>query len=398
MNTPRMSSIQPPLLRNPFTRRTCTMFKFHLLIPCLCLVIASAHAVEQEDVYIAGTDGYHTYRIPSLLVTKRGTLLAFCEGRKDSGADSGNIDLLLKRSIDGGKTWSKQEVIWDDHDNTCGNPCPVVDQRTGIIWLLMTHNPALATDTNSQGKLRAGERTAWVTSSKDDGKTWAEPRNITSDVKPPDWRWYATGPGVGIQVEHGKHKGRLVIPSDHSFGRQPQIGGSHVIYSDDRGATWKIGKPILPHVNECQVVELADKKGTLLMDMRSYFGRNRRTHSISSDGGINWTYPADAPELIEPICQASIFRYNWPTKKEKSRILFSNPASTKRENMTVRLSYDEGKTWPVSKLIEPGKAAYSCLAVLPNREIACLYERGEKNAYQKITLARFSLSWLENNK
>jgi sialidase-1 len=147
-------------------------------------------------------------------------------------------------------------------------------------------------------------------------------------------------------------------------------------------------------MNECQVVELAGGTGTLLLDMRSYLGKNRRAQALSRDGGLTWTKPRSHPELIEPVCQASILRYSWPSSQDKSRILFSNPASEKRRNLTVRLSYDEGKSWPVARTLHSGPAAYSCLAVLGNGTIACLYERGDENAYEKISFASFGLDWL----
>jgi sialidase-1 len=161
--------------------------------------------------------------------------------------------------------------------------------------------------------------------------------------------------------------------------------GSHIIYSDDHGATWKLGGTITPKVNECQVVEVADGNGTLLMNMRAYFQRNCRTHAISYDGGITWTAPYDVPALVEPVCQASIIRYTWPGKKKKSCILFLNPASTgKRHNMTIRASYDEGQTWPVIRTLHAGPSAYSCMTILPNGVIACLYEAGVKSSYETI--------------
>lgn len=360
----------------------------------------------QTDVFISGEDGYHTYRIPAMIVAKDGTLLAFCEGRKKSRSDTGDIDLLLKRSTDNGASWSDTQVVWNDAENTCGNPCPVLDEETGTLWLLLTHNDGRDNEAQIKLKKSRATRTVWVTHSKDHGVTWAKPINITQSTKNPAWGWYATGPGVGIQVKHGKFRGRLVIPSDHSYDDpngnlrgMPVEYGAHSFFSDDHGKTWQLGGAILPKVNECQVVELADGRGTLLMDMRSYFGRKRRTHSISHDGGQSWTAPQDNPELIEPVCQASIIRYTWPSVTEKNRILFSNPADeTKRRNLTVRLSYDDGKTWPVSRALHTDAAAYSCLAILPNREIGCLYERGQTNAYEKITFARFTLDWLTEGK
>jgi sialidase-1 len=148
-------------------------------------------------------------------------------------------------------------------------------------------------------------------------------------------------------------------------------------------------------VNECQVVERADGQGTLLLDMRSYAGRSRRAQAVSPDGGRTWSAPQDHAELIEPVCQASLVRYSWPERGARSRLLFSNPADEKRRrSLTVRLSEDEGQTWPVSRVLHAGPAAYSCLARLPDGRIGCLYECGQTNANEKITLAVLELKWL----
>jgi sialidase-1 len=344
----------------------------------------AAHLI---DVFVAGTDGYHTYRIPSLLVTSKGTVLAFCEGRKTGRGDAGNIDVVLRRSFDGGNTWQPLQVVWDDGPNTAGNPCPVVDRTTGTIWLPLTWN--LGTDTESLIKKGASKRSreVWMTKSTDDGVTWSKPVDITAATKPPDWTWYATGPGCGIQTRSG----RLVIPCDHALAGSG-LYRSHVIYSDDHGDTWKLGGVIGDKVNECQVAELGD--GRLMMNMRSYNGKHCRAVSTSGDGGLTWTPAADEPALVEPVCQAAFIGIADPQNAGRGILVFSNPASTKREKMTIRLSMDEGKTWPVSALLYGGPAAYSALAQLPDKRIACLFERGEKSPYERISLAIFSLQWL----
>lgn len=362
---------------------------------------AAAPDPQRQDVFVAGRDGYHTYRIPALILTTNGTLLAFCEGRKNSRSDTGDIDLVLKRSTDGGKTWSGQQVVWDEGPNTCGNPCPVVDQQTGTIWLLLTHNPGNMHEARIKELMPGGTRTVWVSHSLDDGKTWSPPQDITASTKEPSWGWYATGPGVGIQIRQGPHRGRLVIPCDHSFQAEDRSGsglvegGSHVIYSDDHGQTWRLGGVARPQMNESQVVELADGKGTLLLNMRTTADSKRRAQSFSRDGGQNWTTPEYVSELVEPRCQASLVRYNWPQGDEPGRLLFSNPAGIGRTNLTVRLSRDDAKSWPVARTLYAGPAAYSCLAVLPDKSVACLYECGRKQPYEKITFARFPLRWLE---
>jgi sialidase-1 len=358
--------------------------------------LATPAAPAFSNIFISGTDGYHTYRIPALLVTKKGTLLAFCEGRRNNRHDNGDIDLLVKRSHDGGNTWSEQHVIWDDGPNTCGNPCPVVDQTTGAIWLFMSHNPG---GVDARILKTAGSpqtRTVWVCKSDDDGRTWSWPTNLTATLKKPGWAWYATGPGTGIQLQRGQFNGRMVIPSCHNDDVPKGRARSHAIYSDDHGLTWHLGGTIVSGVSEAQAVELAD--GRLLMNMRTLQG-NRRSHATSSDGGLSWTTPARQEALIEPICQGSILRYTWPEKHGKSRILFSNPAhEERRRNMTVRMSYDEGVTWPVAKTIHPLWAAYSSLAILPDMSIACLFEGGEETSIDRIILARLTLDWLTDGK
>ncbi|RYD85546.1 MAG: exo-alpha-sialidase [Verrucomicrobiaceae bacterium] len=357
----------------------------------LCLHASPANGAEPEkiDVFTKDTDGYRSYRIPSVIVTTKGTVLAFCEGRKTGSGDSGDIDLVLKRSTDGGRTFSPQQIVWDDAENTCGNPCPVVDRTTGTVWLLLTHNLGKDNEHSIEKGEAQSTRTVWVSHSTDDGVTWAKPVEITSAVKKPEWTWYATGPGAGIQTR----KGRLVIPCDHRNRGE----FSHVIYSDDHGKTWQLGGVSDPGGNECEVVELTD--GKLLLNMRNYKPqRSSRAIANSDDGGLTWSASRLDPVLIEPTCQASLQRYSWPDAG-KSRILFSNPAhQKKRENLTVRLSYDECQTWPESKVLHPGPSAYSSLAALPDGTAVCFYENGEKNPYEKITLARFGLDWLTDSR
>jgi BNR repeat-like domain len=182
---------------------------------------------------------------------------------------------------------------------------------------------------------------------------------------------------------------------DHRV-RDPKTLGSHIIYSDDHGKTWKCGARVTPDCNECQVAELAD--GSLMLNMRSYHKKNRRAVAISKDGGLTFSEAKLDDALIEPVCQASLLRYTLAKTQGKNRLLFANPASTKREKMTVRLSYDEGATWPVAKELHAGPAAYSCLTVLGDGTIGCLYERGAKSAYETITFSRFTLEWLTAGK
>ncbi len=359
------------------------------------LFVSTLHAAEpllvQTEVFRSGEAGYHTYRIPSLITTRKGTLLAFCEGRKNSRGDSGDIDLLLKRSFDGGKTWTPFQVVVNQEGDTIGNPCPVVDRKSGTIWLLLTSNPGNATEKeilNSEGE---GTRSVWLTHSRDDGASWASPVEITQSVKLADWTWYATGPGNGIQLKSG----RMVIPCDHAR-KGTKTMHSHVVYSDDYGRSWKLGGVVGEGTNECQLVELVD--GTLMINMRNYLGLQRRVIATSQDGGLSWSELEPDAALIDPVCQASFLRFTLKGKAGKSRLLFSNPADIRRVNMTLQLSYDEGKTWPIARQLHEGPAAYSSLAILKDQSIGCLYERGETHPYERITFARFNLEWLSNGR
>ena len=364
-------------------------------------------APSQITLFRAADGRYANYRIPSLIRTTHDTILAFCEGRQTPpgpGNDSGEINLLLRRSTDGGATFGPVQVVWRDGGNTCGNPCPVVDRTSGRIWMLATHN--LGEDREREITLGTakGTRTVWVSHSDDDGVTWSAFREITQDVKKPNWAWFATGPGIGIQIERGPHSRRLVVPCDYvAKGGGAKNSNSVVIFSDDHGATWKLGgQPPQRGFNESQIVELAN--GHLMLNMRNTAPANgdkshfNRGVSISDDGGLTFGPARFDQALVEPRCQASILRYSWPSEG-RSRTLFSNPASQhERKMMTVRLSYDEGKTWPIAKQICSGWSAYSSLVKLPDGSVGLLYEAGEKKGYERIDFVRFSLDWLTNGK
>jgi sialidase-1 len=367
---------------------------FTAIVLVVAIVAASGQrrevaAPELTDVFVAGEGAYHTYRIPSAIVTKRGTLLAFAEGRRSGAGDAGDIDQLLRRSQDGGRSWTPVQVIGDNGPNTFGNPCAVVDARTGTIWLLTTQNRGTDREKDIIAGTSEGTRTVWAMHSDDDGGTWSAAVEITRSVKAPDWTWYATGPGIGIQTSSG----RLVIPANHAEGRTG-VHRSHLIFSDDGGRSWTLGASADAGTNESQVVELAD--GRLLLNMRNHPPKpeNFRMVARSDDGGRTLSTAVPDRALVEPPAQASLIRYTSEKAEGRNRLLFANPASTARERMTVRVSYDEGVTWPVSRVIHDGPAAYSSLAVLPDRSIGLLFERGERSPYERITLARITLEWL----
>jgi sialidase-1 len=346
-----------------------------------------------DFLFKRGTDGYNTFRIPAVVTTNKGTILAFAEGRKRSSSDTGDIDLVMKRSDDNGATWSELMVIWDAGDDACGNPAPVVDRSTGIIYLLSTWN--LGTDREPEiiKETSKDTRRVFVLISADDGKTWTKPYEITETVKKSDWTWYATGPCHGIQMESRKYRGRLVIPCDHiEAGTEKYF--SHVIFSDDHGKTWKLGGTTpQDQVNESTVAELSN--GRLLLNMRNY---NRSIHcrmiSVSNDGGMTWGFVHPDSVLIEPICQGSMLSYS---RKGSShdRILFLNPADEKqRRNMMLRQSRDKGKSWPDSLVLYQGPSAYSDMTILQDGFIACLYEAGYSSPYEGIVFHKMSIDEL----
>lgn len=351
----------------------------------------SVDPVAEQTLWVKGANGYDTYRIPAIVTTKDGSLLAFCEGRKNAISDTGNIDVVMRRSSDGGVTWGVQQVVWDDGSNTCGNPVPIIDQSSGRIVLVMTWN--LGTDGESAiiAKTSADTRRVFVATSDDDGVTWSTAREITATAKLQEWGWYATGPGGGIQLRTGEHAGRLVVACDHSDAAKAYK--SHVIFSDDAGTTWQLGG-VVPDVklNECQVVELAD--GRLLINMRNYDRPlNSRRVSFSSDAGVTWSAPVYDPALIEPICEASVERVRLPDGDAPGVVAFLNPASeTSRVNLTLRLSFTEAATWAQSRVLFAGPSAYSDLAMTAAGEIAALYECGVSSAYDEIRFTRVALS------
>ena len=357
----------------------------------------------QVDVFVSG-DGYNVYRIPSLICTPNGTLLAFCEAR--SGADESPTDMVLKRSLDSGKTWQPMQVIVKAVPECAGDPTAVIDHATGTVLLVYDLWPELVKEefrpehmTRAPG-LGRDSVTAWVMTSDDEGATWSTPVDITAMTKKPEWTRLCHGPGVGIQTRSG----RLVIPCWRTV---PDGADSwnHVIYSDDHGKTWQLSdNEVGPGVNENQLVELTD--GTLLLNMRTdasqksngeWIVKGWRAGATSKDGGKTWSEPFEIRDLPDPNCQASILRYTWADPRgDKSRILFCSPGTKEgRHTGTVRVSYDEAKTWPVAKVICKDYFGYSCLTAMPGGTIGCLFETA---GCSKIAFTGFSLEWLTDSK
>lgn len=358
---------------------------------------AAPALLEQVDVFVAGQDGVYEYRIPGIVTSNKGTLIAFCDARMRKEGDPPNdIDMVMKRSVDGGRTWSPLRTLVNNGAGAAADSCGFVDRQTGTIWIFSVYAPEGVGSYNAADGVTGATFQFKAVTSDDDGLTWSQPKDFTPMMKRPEWAAGSTGVGSGIQMRNG----RLVLPRYNADYRRPRTKPekteSFVCYSDDHGKTWQMGALIATDggTNECQVAELSD--GTLMINMRGLTGNHRKT-ALSKDGGATWSQPIEESALVEPRCQGSICAFPGPGAADKGRLLFSNPASLKRENMAVRLSLDDGKTWSAAKTLHAGPAAYSCLTVLADGTAACLYEAGEKRPYEKITFARFNAEWLTAN-
>lgn len=373
---------------------------------------------EEFTLYKAGDYGYHECRIPCLITTKSGTLLAFNEARKNTGKDSDQIDIFLRRSFDGGKSFADVQVVTTREGWVSGNPAAVQDRDTGTIWLPFCRNRCEEPGgPRGESLIKAGKapREVWITSSEDDGATWAEPTEITADVKLENWSWYATGPGHSIQLSNG----RLLVACDHCemVDRNPKTDPdfSHLIYSDDHGTSWHIGGISDPFANESTVVETAD--GGVCINCRNQFFEKGhdpyyRRVGWSNDGGLKISPLVRDAGLSETVCEGSICRYTLagdksssPIFSDRNRVLFSNPGTGKegdRRLMTVRMSYDECRSWPVAKVICEDGSSYSDLCIATDGAICCLYEKGSEGGVSSysgdIVFARFDLEWLTDGR
>jgi sialidase-1 len=368
------------------------MIRLLLAASCGLLVDLAARAeIAETTVYQSGQEGYHTFRIPAVVAAQNGELLAFAEGRKNGPADHGDIDIVVKHSTDGGKSWSRLRVVADEWENptakvTIGNPVPIVDRtdsgHPGRMWLAFTRNNAAVL----------------VTYSDDNGQTWSKGRDITTDGADPSWSWYATGPGHGIQLERGPHAGRFIVPSDHRIAARDSWG-AHILYSDDHGETWKVGavdtcpgeSPL--HPNENLAVELVD--GCVYVNARDQHGADPATRAIafSSDGGESFDKPfAAEPDITTPVVQNSVLRLTARDRGDARNVLvYSCPGHpAQRRDLTILLSTDEGRSWQDRTLIHPGPAAYSDLVKLDSDRVGVLFEAGAK-LYDQIIFASLTL-------
>ncbi len=351
----------------------------------------------QLDLFISGRDGTANYRIPSLITTPTGVVIAVCDARKDRAGDApNNIDCVMRRSVDSGKTWSRVYTIADYPGARCaGDPILFYDKQTHILWVAYVYaNEGVGLSkggTNNQGY---GDDTfhIYLQQSKDDGLTWSSPLDMTRQIKPKELIASWTAPGIGIQLRSG----RLVFC--FSTMNAEKKHDSYVAYSDDNGGNWKSSRAGVG-TNESQLVELND--GRLMIVMRMKPGK--RIIAFSDDSGQSWQPQFESEVLIDPKCQASILRYHSTEDgNEKNIILYSNPAhTTKRRKLTIRASFDEGKTWPVAKMINSDYSGYSCLTRLPDGQIGVLYERdiheADNEKKHTLTFAKLSLGWLTDD-
>ncbi|WP_329277080.1 sialidase family protein [Streptomyces sp. NBC_01451] len=374
------------------------------------LTAAKAQAVTRSYCtssvpYIAGKGGYDTYRIPATVTTRKGTLLAFAEGRHNSAGDSGNIDVVLRRSMDGGCTWGPLSVVAAGRGDTRGNPAPVVDGKTGDIVLVTSYNSGAVTE----AQIMRGEATpqqsrrvfVQTSTGTNDGRRFTPPRDITAQVKLPNWRWYATGPGHAVYLSQGPHTGRIVIPSNHSAappagspdtGQESRYYGGHAIYSDDAGRTWHLGfvddsYDGIENANETSAAQLPD--GRLYFSSRDQNGLmpGNRLDTYSSDGGESLDRPYTVQPTLNdvPIVQGSVLQLQGGSHA----LLFSGPSDpTARRSMAIWRSEDGGETFTKALTLSDRRAAYSDLVRVDRRMVGVLYETGAEGTYESIEFRR----------
>ncbi len=410
-HTPLLSNI---LLQHTYCSKSldglCLAMRILVLpvIFLLVLCVAQNSVIAEDDfretdVYYSGMEGYDTFRIPAIIWaddgTSDGVLLAFAEGRKNAIYDSGDIDMVLRRSHDNGLTWDPMQVVWDNSTGVAGNPVPVVDSSTGDVLLVSIHETPGATQTTIRNGT-FGERVYHVQRSTNAGIGWTDPLRIGAlDVLDP--RWVAGGPNHGIQLEKGDAAGRLIVAGNHSLGSAHSTNQGHVIYSDDGGTTWELGAvggetPDI-YISETAAVELLD--GTIYFTTRDQHGPSvgTRAYTTSSDAGLS--FDADFqidPTIVSPVVQGSILRYSSVEAGDtENRILQSYPySSSTRENILVRSSFDETASWNFGRVIYEGSSAYSDLVRTADDRVGLFYE---KDNYGAITFASFTTDWLDYN-
>ncbi|MGW0802280.1 sialidase family protein [Nonomuraea sp. NPDC002799] len=354
--------------------------------------------------YRQSTHGYNTFRIPAVVVTRAGTVLAFAEGRHTSAGDSGHIDLVLKRSADGGATWGDLQVVAaEPRRGAAGNPAPVVLGDGRIVLVFVRQGPSATEDKIRRGQVAAADgRRVFVRVSADDGVTWSQPREITADVKRAGWRWYATTPGHAIELRHGPHAGRIVVPANHSLppagtdnGTEGKYNGGHALLSDDGGQSWRVGyvddnPDGYVNVNETTGAELPG--GRVYLNTRTdSTAPGTRADACSADGGQTLELPfRPQAGLSGPVVEGSVLWCDGPDV-----LLFAGPAlPDARALMTVRASDDLGVTWRTAYTVSGLPAAYSDLVRLDADTVGLLYETGDFGPYESIAFRRVPVAEL----
>jgi sialidase-1 len=357
----------------------------------------------QQILFKASQDpGYACFRIPAIVRTTDGTLLAFAEGRVLNCGDAADIDIVLKRSTDGGLTWGPLQVVNEGAGDTHGNPAPIVDRETGRVWLAETYNTGR---TDSASCSVPCDRTPHLQYSDDDGRTWSVPRDLSPEILPADWNsWYATGPAHGIQLTKGRYAGRLVFGVNTETWDGSRVTANHaaLIVSDDHGGHWRIGAtdtwPIADDGTFRQKpseLALAERgNGSILVSGREQDGTDlgHRTQAVSRDGGGSFTAPFhDLPDLYAPQVQGSMLRLG-------DRILLACPADPdRRRTMMIRSSYDGGRTWDSvdrGTVVTTDWSGYSDLVRADADTVGLIYEGGAVDARDEIRFARFTEDWL----
>ena len=382
------------------------MKHLYLLVASLATgltVLSAGHPPTHVDVFTSGTEGYHTFRIPALVTTPDGTLLAFVEGRKDNrhdpGEGQGDIDLVYKSSSDQGKTWSSLKILDDPGVKwAASNPTPVVDKTNGRVWIVLNRwEPGFGTRLSKAGTTNSQ---TWARHSDDNGKTWSSATDITTSARDfDDWSAMFPGPGGAIQTLSG----RLLVPAARTLDtskmwvslgsgdKQVTSMRSYALYSDDHGETWQRGDLLHAFADECQFVELAD--GALMIDARQNYGDHRWV-AISQDGGEQWSRPR-AGQFLTPVA-TSIERFTLKSAgDDRDRIVWTGPKGPGRQTLVVRVSYDEGQTFRNEKVIYGGFTAYSDISILKDKTVGVLWERGVSKGYQFITFTRLDREFLE---
>jgi sialidase-1 len=405
----RRSAETPP---RPGSRRELAAVLALLFFAALALPAAEPF-LQKTNLFMEETDGFRLYRIPGIVVTAKGSVLAYCEARKFTVADRGEIEIHLRRSTDGGRTWSLAKQVAHLGPRLPCNPHMPEDKKKkdmgGPNGQTVNNPVAIAASDGTVHLLHCVEyMRAFHIRSDDDGVTWSAPVEITSTFdqlrSELDWQVIATGPGHAVELKSG----RLVAPFwMATYEKQPKLKKAvGIVYNDDHGKNWQRGDLALRNAGEPNTAELAD--GRVIVTARNSDPRNRRMAAYSPNGATNWSSPDFVEELLEPGCMAGLVSHPGSSESRKPLLLFSNPHTTKRAHkdrvdVTIKLSEDGGRTWPVSKVLQPGPSAYSDLAVLPDGTVLCFYESGDpesprKNgrdwAYSFLTLARFNLDWL----